>query len=106
MNKIESKANYIVSFDLSAEGYLVVSKNRLKKNFLTDLACDGQGVLVRSIWAVKEQLQTGELIQVLTDYPIDVFGYIYAVIPSKRYLAPRVRVFLDYVIKKSQSLFT
>jgi DNA-binding transcriptional LysR family regulator len=65
---------------------------------LTDMALDGGGVLVRSIWDVQEHLQCGRLVQVLPQSPLETFGHIYAVIPSKKYLAPRVRVFFDFVL--------
>jgi DNA-binding transcriptional LysR family regulator len=69
--------------------------------FLTDLALHDFGILVRSIWDVRDDLRKGKLIQVLENYPLETFGNIYAVIPSRRYLAPRVRTFLDFLTKKS-----
>jgi DNA-binding transcriptional LysR family regulator len=71
--------------------------------FLTEMALQGFGVLVRSIWDVQDHLKNGRLVQVLANHPIETFGFIHAVIPSARYLAPRVRAFLDFVIKQSVS---
>jgi DNA-binding transcriptional LysR family regulator len=72
--------------------------------FLTDLALQHQGILVRSKWAVEDHLKSGALIQVLKNHPLETFGHIYAVIPSKRYLAPRVRAVLD-LVKKHLSMW-
>jgi DNA-binding transcriptional LysR family regulator len=69
--------------------------------FLTDLALNDFGVLVRSIWDVREHLHKGELVQVLKKHPLETFGHIYAVIPSRRFLAPRVRTFLDFVVERA-----
>ncbi len=67
--------------------------------FLAEMARSGHGILVRSIWDVREDLKTGKLVQVLKNDPLETFGHLYAVIPSRRYLAPRVRVFLDFVVR-------
>ena len=72
--------------------------------FLTELALQHHGVLVRSVWDVQEHLRKGRLVQVLKKMPLKSFGNIYAVIPSRRYLAPRVRVFLDFLLEKAKKL--
>jgi DNA-binding transcriptional LysR family regulator len=66
--------------------------------FLADLALNGFGVLVRSVWDVQDHLKRGTLVQVLKKHPLETFGHIHAVVPSKRFLAPRVRAFLDFVV--------
>lgn len=70
--------------------------------FLTEMACQGEGILVRSIWDVQNYLHEGRLVQVLKKPRLETFGHVHAVVPSKRYLAPRVRVFLDFLLEKSQ----
>jgi len=70
--------------------------------FLTDLALNGFGILVRSIWDVQDHLKQGRLLQVLKNHPLETFGFIHAVVPSKRFLAPRVRTFLEFVVSKSK----
>ncbi len=72
--------------------------------FLTQLALSGNGILIRSKWDVQEHLQKGELVEVLKDFPLGDFGYIYAVIPSRKFLAPRVSAFLDFILKKTAQL--
>lgn len=70
--------------------------------FLTRLALDGFGILVRSIWDVEEDIRRGALVQVLPNAPLEPFGNFYAVIPSRRFLAQRVRAFLDLVVAELQ----
>lgn len=80
------------------------SKNFTCENgvFLTDMALKGFGVLVRSIWDVQDHFKKGSLVQVLKKHPLETFGHIHAVVPGKRYLAPRVRAFLDFVVLKAK----
>ena len=82
------------------EGQLTI---KTKGNFRTDHgealrdACvDGLGVTVSSIWSIYEHLKRGELVQVLEDYPLVSDTAIWAVYPSSRLLAPKVRAFIDY----------
>ena len=79
----------------------IICKNGV---FLTDLALKHQGILVRSIWDVQDKLKKKQLVEVLTNHPLETFGDIYAVIPTKRYLAPRVRLFLNYVLEEAKTL--
>lgn len=72
-------------------------------SFLTKLAIEGHGIVVRAVWDVGDNLKEGRLVQVLKNYPLETFGQIYAVVPSRRYLAPRIRAFLDFVTEQSKS---
>ena len=74
--------------------------------FLTELACQGAGIAIRSIWDVAPLLKSGRLVQVLKGHPLEPFGSMYAVIPNRRLLSPRVRAFIDFLepaLKKSMS---
>lgn len=70
--------------------------------FLTDLALNDFGILVRSIWDVKKHITEGRLVQVLEDHSLEIFGHIYAVIPNKKFLAPRTRAFYEFVLGQSK----
>lgn len=60
-------------------------------------ACiDGIGLAINATWSVYQQLQSGELVEVLTDYPLESEAAIWAVYPSSRLLAPKVRAFIDF----------
>ncbi|MDO6565251.1 LysR family transcriptional regulator [Amphritea sp. 1_MG-2023] len=61
-----------------------------------DACVDGLGISVSSIWSVYEQLEKGELMRVLRDYPLVSDTAVWAVYPSSRLLAPKVRAFIDY----------
>lgn len=65
--------------------------------FLTEAALAGEGILLRSLWDVQEHLESGSLIQVLKAHPLAPFGHIYAVLPGRRLLTPRVRAFVDHL---------
>lgn len=76
---------------------------KVKGNFRTDNgeairdACiSGLGITVNSTWSAYKQLISGDLVEVLTDYPLVSNTSIWAVYPSSRQLAPKVRAFIDY----------
>jgi len=49
-----------------------------------------------SSWCAYKKLQSGELVQILQDYPLASDTAIWSVYPSARLLAPKVRAFIDY----------
>lgn len=49
-------------------------------------------------WSVYKHLERGELVQILKDYPLLEETAIWAVYPSSRLLAPKVRAFIDYFV--------
>ncbi|WP_144213052.1 LysR family transcriptional regulator [Shewanella donghaensis] len=61
-----------------------------------DACAHGLGLTVTSTWCSYEQLKNGELIEVLEDYPLISDSAIWAVYPTSRLLAPKVRAFIDY----------
>ncbi len=102
--KVKSDSNNSYKLNDFADSRSILCENGA---YLTELALAGQGILVRSIWDVYDDLKKAKLVQLLKKYPIESFGNIYAVIPSRKFLAPRVRLFLDAVsesAKKWQSV--
>lgn len=65
---------------------------------IRDACIDGAGLTLCSIWCAYKAQQKGELVQVLKDYPLVSDTAIWAVYPSSRLLAPKVRAFIDYFI--------
>lgn len=61
-----------------------------------DACAQGIGITLMSTWCAYEKLKTGELVQILADYPLISNTAIWAVYPSARLLAPKVRAFIDY----------
>ncbi|MEK6773109.1 MAG: LysR family transcriptional regulator [Bdellovibrionota bacterium] len=65
--------------------------------FLRQLARKDLGILIRSTIDVGPLIKSGQLVPILQSYPLGAFGNVYAVIPSRRLLAPRVRVVLGLI---------
>ena len=63
-----------------------------------DACINGLGITISSDWCCYQQIRRGELIQVLKDYPLVTNTAIWAMYPSSRMLAPKVRVFIDHLI--------
>ncbi len=64
-----------------------------------DACINGLGITVNSSWSAYQQLKTGQLTQILSDYPLISNTAIWAVYPSSRLLAPKVRAFIDYFVQ-------
>ena len=63
-----------------------------------DACVDGLGITINSTWSAYRHLQRGELVQILRDFPLVSDTAIWAVYPSSRLLAPKVRAFIDYFV--------
>ncbi|WP_286939091.1 MULTISPECIES: LysR family transcriptional regulator [unclassified Pseudoalteromonas] len=57
---------------------------------------NGMGVIMCSTWIAYEQLKAGQLVQILRDYPLESHASIWAVYPSSKLVAPKVRAFIDF----------
>ncbi|MBT8098606.1 MAG: LysR family transcriptional regulator [Gammaproteobacteria bacterium] len=65
-----------------------------------DACVDGLGIAMNSTWSVYKHLQRGELVQILRDHTLVSDTAIWAVYPSSRLLAPKVRSFIDYFAER------
>ena len=65
-----------------------------------DGCINGLGITISSRWSAYQHINNGELVQVLKDYPLISNTAIWAVYPSSRQLAPKVRAFIDYFSEK------
>ncbi|MGN2253807.1 LysR family transcriptional regulator [Frateuria sp. GZRe12] len=61
-----------------------------------DAALAGQGIALHSHWHVHEALRSGRLEAVLPDYSLPESA-IWAVMPQRRLVPPRVRAFVDFL---------
>lgn len=61
-----------------------------------DACAHGLGITVSSTWCCHEHLKRGELVPILEEYPLVSDSAIWAVYPSSRLLAPKVRAFIDF----------
>lgn len=64
---------------------------------MRDACVAGLGLTINSTWNVYHQLMSGQLVEVLTDYPLASEAGIWALYPSSRQLSPKVRVFIDFL---------
>jgi DNA-binding transcriptional LysR family regulator len=64
-----------------------------------DACAEGFGVTINSTWSVYKHLKRGDLVQILADYPLKSDTAIWAVYPSSRQLATKVRVFIDFLVE-------
>jgi DNA-binding transcriptional LysR family regulator len=62
-------------------------------------ALAGVGLTVIPRWAVTDVLETGALVRVLEDFPTPTSG-LYAVYPSNRLIAPKVRRYVEHVVER------
>mgnify|MGYP001815913770 FL=1 len=84
----------------TTDGYLSIkTKGIFRTDYgeaVRDACVDGLGIAINSTWSAYQHLHRGELLQVLRDYPLVSDTAIWAVYPSSRLLAPKVRAFIDY----------
>jgi DNA-binding transcriptional LysR family regulator len=86
---IEVNPNYVVSVN-DARSYV-------------NAAITGMGVAQCPRFMVKEAVEKGELVEVLSDWSCDPLP-LYIVYPQTRHLSNKVRVFVDWLAKQVQDL--
>ncbi len=89
-------------FDTPGGPKSIKTKNRLRTDngeAARDACVKGVGITLSSIWCSYQHIQRGDLVQILKDYPLVSNTAIWAVYPSSRLLAPKVRVFIDYYLE-------
>lgn len=65
-----------------------------------DAASAGLGIALMATWAAADALRSGALVPVLRDYPLVSTQTLWAIYPSARELAPKVRVFIDWLMEQ------
>lgn len=76
-----------------APAYLTVNDGEAMRQLLED----GGGIGVKSLWNASRSLASGRLVEVLPDYPLQTRSAIWAVHPSGRVVAPKVRAMVSYL---------
>ncbi len=61
-------------------------------------ALAGLGLVALPEWLVVDVMVAGQLVRVLTDHDAPASG-IYAVYPTNRLLTPKIRVFVDHIVR-------
>jgi len=64
----------------------------------------GMGIGMKSVWNASESLKSGLLVEVLPEFPLVTEASIWLLYPSRRIVAPRVRVMIDFLIEQFQPL--
>jgi len=65
-----------------------------------DAACAGLGIALMATWCAADELRSGALVPVLAEYPLISTQTLWALYPSSRELAPKVRVFIDWLVAR------
>lgn len=65
-----------------------------------DAACAGLGIAWMATWCAADELRSGALVPVLPEYPMVSTQTLWALYPSSRELAPKVRVFIDWLVAR------
>ncbi|MBU2880535.1 LysR family transcriptional regulator [Psychrosphaera sp. B3R10] len=63
---------------------------------IRDASVEGIGVTLCSMWCGYREFENGKLVQILKEFPLVSDTAIWAVYPSSRLVAPKVRAFIDY----------
>lgn len=85
--------------EISVRPQLVVNNGIALKR----CALDGGGIVLLSDWLVGEQLRSGELVQVLSDYeatPTTFETAIWLIYPSRAYVPRKVTAFVDFLERR------
>jgi DNA-binding transcriptional LysR family regulator len=84
------------------EEFVVPTGGPIKANngdMLRLAALGGGGIIWQPRFIVEDDLRTGRLVEVLTNYSTVELG-IYAIYPSRKHLSAKVRTFVDFLVEK------
>ena len=62
-------------------------------------ALSGQGLVMQPDFLVSEEITRGELVAVMPEYCAGKLG-VFAVYPSRRHIAPKTRVLIDFLVER------
>jgi DNA-binding transcriptional LysR family regulator len=65
-----------------------------------DAACAGLGIALMATWVAAAELRAGALVPVLPGHPLVSTQTLWVLYPSSRELAPKVRVFIDWLVAR------
>lgn len=103
VNYFQAQTNRTLPFEfrrgsetVAVTGRYLISVNDAR-SYLT-AAQTGLGVALMPRFLIPDDLKTGKLVQVLSDWTIEPIP-LYIVYPSNRHLSNKVRVFVDWLVK-------
>ncbi len=65
-----------------------------------DAACAGLGIALMATWCAADELRNGTLVPALPGFPLVSTQTLWALYPSSRELAPKVRAFIDWMVDR------
>lgn len=65
-----------------------------------DAAASGLGIALMATWVAADALRSGALVPVLRGFPLVSTQTLWAIYPSARELAPKVRAFVDWLVEQ------
>ena len=68
----------------------------------TSAALQHLGIVLQPSFMVGPHLNAGTLVELLPEYHVDELG-VYAVYPSRKYLSPKVRLLIDFLVEAFRS---
>ena len=95
MRKPDNELQLCRDENLVLKPYIRVNDTQTMLNF----ALDGLGIVKLHHYVVKEHLERGELKEILTAYTQSQIP-MYVAYPQRRFIAAKVRCFIDFIIKK------
>ncbi|WP_318463108.1 LysR family transcriptional regulator [Photobacterium leiognathi] len=101
----ESRERKYVNWEFSRDGLkqsIRVSGNYRIDNApaVLDAAVSGLGIAYLSTYLLTDEIESNKLVTLLSDWQTTVDLPIYAVYPRRKYLAPKVRCFIDFMAER------
>jgi DNA-binding transcriptional LysR family regulator len=97
-----------VSFEKQDMALKDLSQPKLKTNdptLVTKWGLEGEGVIARSVWSIRSEIQKGQLIPILKSAPLNPAGDVWLVSSPGRLKIPRVRKAFDLIWAESRVFF-
>lgn len=85
------------TIDVTAGGVFTANSG----NMLVTAARHGRGLMLSPDWILGPPIARGELVELLSDYPpYPATSTLYAVHPYQRFIPPKVRIFIDFLVER------
>jgi len=81
---------------VTAPSSFVVNDGEAMRNMIEN----GMDIGIKSVWHAYESLKSGLLVEVLPNFPLVTESSIWALYPSNRIVAPKVRSMIDVLLER------
>ncbi|MEM7796599.1 MAG: LysR substrate-binding domain-containing protein [Cyanobacteria bacterium P01_C01_bin.118] len=62
----------------------------------------GMGIGIKSVWNASKSLKSGQLIEVLPEFPLAIDVSLWLLYPSRRIIAPKVHAMINFLLERFQ----